>query len=41
MKGVIIFCKKGKFSPCYMGPYEILERVGKVAYEFKLPSELA
>ena len=28
-------------SPCYAGPYEILQRVGKVAYELKLPSELA
>ena len=28
-------------SPRYVGPNEILERVGKAAYELKLPSELA
>ena len=31
IKGVVRFCKKGKLSPCYMGPYEI-QRVGKVFY---------
>ena len=41
MKGVVRFCKKVKFSPRYVGPYEIFRRVGKVAYELKLPSELA
>ena len=41
MKGVIRFRKKGKLSPRYEGPYEILQRVGKVAYELKLPNELA
>ena len=40
MKGVVRFGKKGKLSPHYVGPYEILKRVGKVAYELKLPSEL-
>ena len=30
MKGVVRFGKKGKLSPCYVGPYEILQRVGKV-----------
>ena len=40
MKGVVIFGKKGKLSPRYVGPYEILQRVGMVAYELKLPSEL-
>ena len=40
MKGVVKFCKKGKLSPRYVGPYEILQRVGKVAYELKLPSKL-
>ena len=32
--------KKGKLSPRYMGPYEVLKRVGKIAYKLKLPSEL-
>ena len=41
MKGVVRFCKKEKLSPRYVGPYEILQWVGKVAYELRLPSELA
>ena len=35
MKGVVRFCKKGKLSPRYVGPYEIFQRVGKVAYGLK------
>ena len=41
MKGVVRFGKKGKLSPRYVGPYEILQSVGKIAYELKLPNELA
>ena len=41
MKWVVIFDNKGKLSPRYVGPYEILQRVCKVAYELKLPSQLA
>ena len=41
MKGVMRFGKKGKLSPRYVGPYKILKRVGKVAYELELPAELA
>ena len=41
VEGVVRFCKKGKLSPHYMGPYEIFARVGKAAYEFKHPSELS
>ena len=40
IKGVIRFCKKRKLSPLNVRPYEIVRRVGKVAYELKLPSEL-
>ena len=41
MKRVMIFGKKGKLSPRYVGPYKIMKRVGKVAYELELPAELA
>ncbi|TMW99235.1 hypothetical protein EJD97_002859 [Solanum chilense] len=41
MKEVVRFCKKRKLILRYVGPYEILQRVVKVAYELKLSSELA
>ena len=41
MKGVMRFGKKGKLSPRYVGPYKILKRVSKVAYELELTAELA
>ena len=40
MKGVIRFGKKGKLSPRYVGPSEILKRVWDVYYELNLISEL-
>ena len=35
------FGKKGKLSPHYMGPYEIVERIWEVVYQLRLPPELA
>ena len=40
-KKVLRFGKKGKLSPRFIGPYEILERVGPVAYRVALPPELS
>ena len=33
MKGVLRFGKREKLSPRFIGPFEILERVGAVAYK--------
>ncbi|KAK9050141.1 hypothetical protein SSX86_006742 [Deinandra increscens subsp. villosa] len=40
-KGVIRFRKRGKLSPRFIGPFKILARVGKVAYQLELPEELS
>ena len=40
-KGVLRFGRQGKLRHIYIGPYEIIARVGPVAYKLKLPSELS
>ncbi|XP_070034627.1 uncharacterized protein [Nicotiana tomentosiformis] len=41
MKGVMMFGKKGKLSPRYVGPFEILERIGEVVYKLAFPPSLS
>ncbi|KAA3484036.1 Chromo domain-containing protein [Gossypium australe] len=39
-KKILRFGRKGKLSPRFIGPYEIIERIRLVAYRLALPSEL-
>ena len=40
-RGVQCFGVKGKLAPRYVGPYEIIEECGPIAYRLRLPSQLA
>ncbi|GJU07325.1 putative reverse transcriptase domain-containing protein [Tanacetum coccineum] len=37
---VVRFGKKGKLAPRFVGPFEITERIGPIAYRLRLPEEL-
>ncbi|GKA11067.1 hypothetical protein Tco_0690500 [Tanacetum coccineum] len=39
-KGVVRFRKKGKLPPRFVRPFEIIEKVGPIAYMLDLPKEL-
>ena len=39
-RGVVRFDKRRKLSPRFIGPFEILERVGTVAYRLALPPSM-
>ena len=40
-RGVVRFGKRGKLSPRFIGPFEILEMVGTVAYWLALPPSMS
>ena len=37
----VVRCKQGKLSPRYIRPFEVLQRVGTVAYRLALPPSLS
>ncbi|GJY33598.1 putative reverse transcriptase domain-containing protein [Tanacetum coccineum] len=40
-KGVMRFRKRGNLNPRYIRPFQIIERIGPVAYRLELPQELS
>ena len=40
-RGVVRFGKRGKLSPRFIGPFEILEKVGTIMYRLALPPSMS
>ena len=40
LRGMMQFGKKGKLSPRFIGPFEITQRVRRLAYRIALPPDL-
>ena len=40
-RGVVRFGKRGNLSPRFMGPFEILERIGTVSFQLALPPSMS
>jgi hypothetical protein len=41
MRGTRRLKVKGKLAPGYVGPFQVLDRKGEVAYQLELPSQLS
>ena len=39
-KGIVRISRKNKLDPWYIGPFEILKRVGPLAYRLALPRKM-
>ena len=40
-RGVVRFGKRGKLSPRFIGPFEVVQRIGECAYRLALPPSLS